>query len=394
MVNIGTGIRGITDRPRRAPRLGKIKLGRLVALANGKERPEATSHFVVPEEVAAVYGDEPTSIDIIFPSDDLDIVAPYNLKQYGSGSGLKCKGDGENASALLDIGKLKKYQKATGFDGLPSTRPTEPPPKDLWDAKPDATREWAHIPCFGLGYDGTPACPMIESKACRSVMHLQFILPKVPGVGIWQMDIGSPISIGNMLDQFNFLGQMTGGRIAGLPMRLEIVPIEVAPDGKRREVHVVYLRYDESFDDLRTVPATLLESITGEGPLLIDAPDESDILTTVPETDEVEAAEAEPLDAAPPTLIDDDATVNVNPNVEIPDDVKDLASLLRWANGAHGMQPAETFSILSVENGAKLVEEFGGYREAASQVIVRMRERSVMARFEDSDIPLPEDGAS
>ncbi len=401
-MNINPGIRGITDRPRRAPRVGKIKLGLLVPTAKGGERPEATKYFVVPDVVAEapdfngeLYGSEPTSLDIIFPSDDLSIVAPYNLKQYGAGTGLKCTGDGDNARALVSVKNFKAWQKKSHWDGTPETRPSEPPGAGVWGGGDDK-KEWEHLPCFGLGYDDAPPCPMIESKACRSVMHLQFILPTVPGFGIWQMDIGSRISIGNILDQFSFLGQMTGGRIAGLPMRLEIAPVEVAPDGKRREVHVVFLRYDKAFKELAEGPPGLLEAITGvTGPeviegvtmLEIEAPDETDILTTVPEADD---ESDQPLDdpfsgEAPPTLIDEAAIQNANPALAIPDDVVDLKSLLRWSHGAFGLQPVETYEALEVaSNGAAIIERYDDFRAAATALIQQQNGAAVMARFDDS----------
>lgn len=404
-MNIDSGIRGITDRPRRAPRVGKIKLGVLVPTANGGERPEATDYFVVPDEVAEAldrngepYGHEPKSLDIIFPSNDLSVIAPYNLKQYGAGSGLKCRGNGVDARAMVSVKNFKTWKTKSGWDGTPETRPDTPPTPGIWGGGDDK-KEWEHIPCFGLGYDGAPACPMIESKACRSVMHLQFILPTVSGFGVWQMDIGSAISIGNILDQFNFLGQMVNGQIAGLPMRLEIAPVEVAPDGHRREVHVVFLRYDRTFKELAEAPTDLLEAITGVPMLEIGPPDEDDILTTIPEADD----EADkPLDdpfggEAPPTLIDEDAGQNANPAMAIPDDVTDLASLLRWSHGAFGLQPAETFAALGVEaNGAAVVERFEDFRAAAGALIVQQKQASVMERFDDAPpvdepVPLPLD---
>ena len=59
-------IKGLSET-RRLPRLGKIRLGEKVEGKGGKEYPKATDHFVVPEEVAAVYGNEPKRLNIMFP---------------------------------------------------------------------------------------------------------------------------------------------------------------------------------------------------------------------------------------------------------------------------------------------------------------------------------------
>jgi len=60
-------IKGLTQ-VRRLPRLGKIKMGIKVKTTLGVEYPQKTDYFVVPPEVADVYGDRPKALDIIILS--------------------------------------------------------------------------------------------------------------------------------------------------------------------------------------------------------------------------------------------------------------------------------------------------------------------------------------
>ena len=80
--------------------------------------------------------------------------------------GLVCKGDGETAMRMIDVatGELPVHDK-TG------------------------TVRLNEIKC--LAHD----CPEYQAKKCHEVMNLRFVLPEVPGLGVWQIDTGSKNSI-------------------------------------------------------------------------------------------------------------------------------------------------------------------------------------------------------
>ncbi len=101
----------ILDLPRRLrlPRLGKIRLGKVVRKGiTGKCQHPANDYcfncsyptdekfFICPPEVIAKYGAEPTELPVMFPTDSLQTIFPHCLKWYGK-TGLKCRGDGEQA---------------------------------------------------------------------------------------------------------------------------------------------------------------------------------------------------------------------------------------------------------------------------------------------------------
>ena len=146
---------------RRYPRLGKVRLG---VKKEGRHAtyPQAVDYFVCPDEVRAIHGDEPRELPIMFPSDDLEEVAPQWYKCYSYTQGLICKGDGKTCRRKVDV--------------------------DTGDFANRDTREWEIK-------DGLPCdpdhCPKMGDKQCRKVMSLLFILPEVPGLGVYQLAVGA-----------------------------------------------------------------------------------------------------------------------------------------------------------------------------------------------------------
>ena len=95
-------IHGLTDS-NQLPRVGKIKLGIMKEHENGNSYPSETPYFVVPEEVTAVYGPEPTELDIMFPVDDHEAVFSQWYKWWGKGEASpRCVGDGKTARRRPD----------------------------------------------------------------------------------------------------------------------------------------------------------------------------------------------------------------------------------------------------------------------------------------------------
>ena len=169
-------IRGLSER-RRLPRLGKVKLGVMVHEPGKKPFPRAAEHFVVTEEVAKVFGERPIELSILFPVDDAEKLFPQSLKMYRS-AGLWCAGDGSVARRWTDTGELKE------------------------------------IAC---------PCPYLESGECGPTATLNFLLPDVPGIGVWQLTTSSQrsiVSLNTTLEQFS---RLFGG-LAGIPFSLKLEP--------------------------------------------------------------------------------------------------------------------------------------------------------------------------
>lgn len=197
-------IKGVSE-VRQIPRIGKIRLGVKVAGQNS-DYPKAVDYFVcvadqsTPEWAAkafhAAYGDKPKTLDIMFPLNDTEKFFPQWYRRYGKGTGLICKGNGETAILRTESGDVEQ--------------------------KCDPEN-----------------CEFYKKKLCRHIGTIQFLLPQVQGLGIWQIDTTSYHSIVNLNSGIDFVKGITGGRIAWLPLKLSVGPKEVAPDGKKKTVYVM-----------------------------------------------------------------------------------------------------------------------------------------------------------
>lgn len=190
-------IKNVSDI-RRLPRLGKIRLGeKEVSKRTGAEYPKALDYFNCPPEVQAVYGEKPRVLDIMFPVGDQNVFFPQWYKRYNQTTGLVCKGDGETATMSQN-------------------------------------GEMIEIECL------PDECEAYAKKHCRRLANLQFLLPKVPGIGIWQIDTTSFYSIININSALAMIGAVAD-RIHMIPLQLVLKPQEVAPDGKKKTVYVLDL---------------------------------------------------------------------------------------------------------------------------------------------------------
>jgi len=258
-------IKGLTES-RRLPRLGKIHLGiKKQSVKTGKEYPSATDYFVVPPVVEEITGEKPTELPILFPTEDDEKFASQYYRAYSMTRGLVCRGDGETCRRMVDA--------HTG----------EMANRDSTDIT------WKDdLPCEGR------ECPYYD-KQCREVMNLQFLLPTVEGLGIWQIDTSSINSIRNINSAIELIRGVFG-RIAMVPLLLTLEPIEVVnpDDGKKKTVRVLNLRTKGTLIQL------MEKTIKPVSEMLLPAPAD----TEVPGDMVTEAVEMPPSDEGPaPALI-------------------------------------------------------------------------------------------
>jgi hypothetical protein len=228
----------------RIPRLGKIHLGVKVASKEKKnvQYPKATDFFVVPDEVKEVYGEKPTELEIMFPVEDPELFAQQWLRAYSLTQGLVCIGNGVDAKRKVDI--------ATGAIADHETK--------QW--------EWREMTC------DSQECPEYQTKRCRRVMNLQFLLPQVPGLGVWQIDTSSFYSIVNINSMIKMLKGMLG-RCSMVPLTLALGPVEVSPPGiTKKTVYIMHIKKNIKLAQLAQIaqlpPARVLipEADTAEPP--------------------------------------------------------------------------------------------------------------------------------
>lgn len=237
-------IKGLSER-RRMTRLGKIRLGIKVPNNSGNgDHPKATDYFVVPEEVAALYGETPTELPIMIPIEDDEFWCSQYYRRYSKTRGLVCKGDGVTCNRMVDT-------KTGDVAGRTTT-------EVYWKNE---------MPCAGR------ECPDYQGKKCQEVMNLQFILPDVPGLGIWQIDTGSINSILN-INSAAAMVRAVYKRISFIPLLLTYEPCEVnnPDDGKKKTVRVLNLRVRGTMKEL------MIEAAKSASELLLPPPEEPEAM--------------------------------------------------------------------------------------------------------------------
>jgi outer membrane biosynthesis protein TonB len=100
-------------------------------------------------------------------------------------------------------------------------------------------------------------------------MNLQFLLPEVPGLGIWQIDTSSTNSIKN-INSAAYLIKRIHGHISMIPLLLTIEPIEAPdPQGIKRKINVLNLRINRTIIEMaETIKTPLL--VAAELPIADD----------------------------------------------------------------------------------------------------------------------------
>ena len=174
------------------PRLGMIKLG--VMLKNDKdvEYPSEVDYFVVPKEVQKVFGEKPKELNIMFPSDDVEMIASRSFKYYRSNR-LGCNGNGE--VALCYRGDLTKNHVLLNEDD-----------------REGSDHEQVGVKC---------TCPLFNDakKSCGVVLDLMFMIPEVSLGGVYQISTRSILNRQRVDDYLEYLRSLVG-RISRLPLKL------------------------------------------------------------------------------------------------------------------------------------------------------------------------------
>lgn len=319
-------IKGISEI-RRMPRLGKVRLGIKVEEPKKNPYPRPTDYFVLPEAVQKYLGEKPTKIPIMFPTENQNEFAPQFLKCYSFTQGMICRGDGIRAT--------RKTDTATG------------------DIANHTTKEWvfSEVTC------DPDTCPQYMGDPergikpqCRRVMNLLFLIPEVPGFGVWQLDTSSFYSIVNINSCLDLIRRICG-RISFIPLQLSLEPMEVTPPGvKRKTVHILYVRSEVKLADIQKLgrippERVLLPAIENEE----EAPEDLFPPETLVEAEKntTEPPPGEPVDEEEPAPGPADEKT---PDDVVADDVPDLNTLFRICFHFWKLQPNEICRELGYKN--------------------------------------------
>lgn len=210
-------IAGLSDRIM-IPRLGRIRLGHVDHnTSSNKTSPKEDPFFLVPKEVAEVYGETPTELDVMFPVNDRSIIFPQSYRYFGSSKRLLCSGNGQEG---------QRFNSST------------------------LKTELCACPCNLLG------------NGCRERANLMVMLPKVRNQGgVYQIDTGSIHAIIAINSTLNILSPEDNpergmlGYFAMVPMKLRRVPRDIYPNGIHRKSYPLQLSLqanDEEIAVLRT----------------------------------------------------------------------------------------------------------------------------------------------
>jgi len=226
-----TKIKELSER-RRLPRLGKIRLGvKLTSAKSQKEYPKETEFFVVPPEVARIYGERPTSLDVMVPINDPEVVFPQAYKWFGGQRGLKCIGGGETAL------RLKEETQGLG-----------------------------EIPC---------PCERLVSGDCQKRAHFMVILPRINMGGVYQIDIGSYNSIVDINSGLDYV-QALVGRFAMVPLKLIRAPKETHWGGQKQMHYTLQLFLDADVDTLNALRENTSRVLLSTRNLVLPPPEDVD----------------------------------------------------------------------------------------------------------------------
>ncbi|GAJ18106.1 unnamed protein product, partial [marine sediment metagenome] len=163
------------------------------------------------DELIKAFGQKPKELRIVFLEDEEGIASQY-YRCYSRSRGLVCRGDGEVCMRMLDV--------KTG--ALPTKETSETALKEM--------------PCQGR------ECPDYQAGQCREVMNLQFMLPEISGMGVWQIDTSSINSIRNINSCLEMIRAIYN-RVAMVPLLLTLEKMEVTPPGgTKKNVHVLNIR--------------------------------------------------------------------------------------------------------------------------------------------------------
>lgn len=246
-------ILGLTER-HTLPRLGKIRMGIKAPNADGKgEHPVATDYLVCPPEVQAVFGEKPRSLRIVIPVEDDEKWCSQYYRRYSQSRGKICQGDGQACDRLVDTdtGEIANHTSVN--------------------------MEWRKERCLGR------QCPDYTAKPkpqCSEKMNLMFMIPEVPGLGVWQLDSNSVNSMRNINNSARLI-RLLYGRISMIPLVLSMEQREVInpDDQKKKKVWVLKLGAEDTLLDVASQMTEFAKKLPDAVSLAIPSPDDKDVET-------------------------------------------------------------------------------------------------------------------
>lgn len=293
---------------RRLPIIGKVRLGERREAKSGAEYPVNVAYFVLDDApgVAEIYGQNPTELDIMFPSDDIESVIPTWWRWFSAGQkdssgkviGGKriCQGTGE-----LD---QNTAGEATWFD-----RNRKPPEDEIISV--DAASGQIKRKCYGKYC--VDAKDEKGNPKCKQGMQVFCILPRVGFHGVFEIDTTSWDTITAFDSALNWWLSLPGGSFRWQPFKIKKVEkVKTFYDAKANvektsKQQIMTLEYNAAFltlhgDDMRHKLAQLQNNPQS---MLPPAPEELADMTMEDNYPVIEAAPSKPQPDEAQALLSD-----------------------------------------------------------------------------------------
>lgn len=281
----------------RLPILGKIKTGEKRLTASGKEYPTSLDHFKCTGDYAAlfhkVYGEKPSRITVVFPSDDFSQVANERLELRDRAGRLVAQSDGN---------VVRYYDQQTDAYAWAS-RVNDPDIHERLERQNNGP------------------------KGFEPVLTLRVLLPKIPSVlGVWEISTkGEASSIPAVVGTLETVREI-GGTIRGVPMDLIVEKVSSQKPGAKSNYPVLRLIPNLSQENLEDLRDLVESGVTAMRRLSVITAEKLEAMSNpAPESHQIaapEVAEAEVVEPTQPepkeepvTLSQYDRLVELFPNV-------------------------------------------------------------------------------
>lgn len=246
------GILGLTHDDhgsalQRLPVAIKLAIGRGPDETKGRKHPERLDHFIfctrnkrgsdvvwdedagITEQLKKLYGENPREVEIVFLDDQIDNIFRTSLAWWKA-TECYCRGDIVQIEGNFAMQAIRRTEKH------PEGEPWPGPYKYSAGEKKGQPVE----PCG----DG---CPDIERGDCKPSADAYFVFAKLPMLGaVCRLHTTSYRSIRNIHAGLQQIRTITGGRLAGIPIRLKVDPEKISyedRDGKKKNstAHILSL---------------------------------------------------------------------------------------------------------------------------------------------------------
>lgn len=207
------------------PRIGQVKCGmRAVSPKTGKEYPTSVDYFIPSGKYASLftdaYGEKPSTIQIVFPSNDADKVCSEEWQYRDDQGALVASGDGITFK--------------------------------VWSAKQNKYIELSAEQYPNLMQDIAQKFP--TQSGWQVTLTLNFVCPLIRGVvGVWQLVTkGSASSIPNIRDCFDKMLEQNG-KVEGIIWDLNVTLAKSNKPQSRSKYPVLSLVPNESKTNVELV---------------------------------------------------------------------------------------------------------------------------------------------